>query len=103
MTAIQTRPAPFNTNYAPAARYQAPNNFAPVGHRRPVAQSAPAWGQQAPRPQHFPTVPYTPLQGAGAAYLERPRLQTSIPMPVVTLLATIVIIIAIAIGYWAAA
>lgn len=102
MTAIQNRPAGFNYIYAPTARYQAPNHFAPVGNRRPV-QAPPFHRVQPVRQQAaWGGVPMTPLQSQGAAYLDRPQLRTSIPMPVVTLLAAVVIIIAIAVGYWAA-
>lgn len=113
MTAIQNRPAHFTTpNYAPAARFQAPNMYAPVGRRnQPVGYGAPVQHrpqvqnrpQAQPQRQAFVPNRVTPLQAAYANHLDRPQLRTSIPMPVVVLLASVITVIAIAIAWSAAA
>lgn len=97
MTAIQNRTY---YSYAPAARYQAQNMY--VSQPRQQAPSAPIFRTahtQPARPAPWGRAPYTPLQDVSAGYLHRPTLRTSIPMPVVALLSTVIVIIAVAVAW----
>lgn len=100
MTATQNRTY---YSYAPAARYQAQNMY--VSRPRQQAPSAQVFRQTPAQPARtapWGAAPYTPLQDMSAGYLHRPGLHTSIPMPVVALLSTVIVIIAVAVAWWAA-
>lgn len=84
MTAIQNRPF---VDYAPST-YRPDNVYAPVRAARPTQPARGMWG-----------APCTPLHSAHAAGLDRPALRSAVPMPVVILLSTVIVTIAIAVAW----
>ena len=117
MTAIQNRPGPVPYPQLPV-RHQGPSSQRtvsgtaayvqrPAAHmRRPAPyqpyQPAPQWGGAPVWGNRARWTPATPLQSMSARSLDRPRLYTSIPLPVVGLLSLVIVTIAVAVARWAA-